>query len=86
MEEGVNMEVKLELIRRLIDSLNRLRFLGGGQAASFHIIPADLNNAIYRVFVSFPNIEYQSAVFLLLQDWKWCDVNALGMMLEISIK
>lgn len=85
MEGGVNMDTKLELIRNLIDSLNRLRFLGGGQAASYQVIPADFNNAVWKVFVFFPNIDYLSAVFLLLQDWKWCHVSAHALMLEITI-
>lgn len=85
MEAGVNMDTKLELIRILIDSLNRIRFLGGGVAASYQVIPADFNNAVGKVFVFFPNIDYLSAIFLLLQDWKWCRVSAQGLMLEITI-
>lgn len=81
----MNMDSKLELIRNLIDSLNRLRFLGGGQAASYKVIDGNFNNAVWKVFVFFPKIEYLSAVLLLLEDWKWCRVSAHGLMLEITI-
>lgn len=81
----MNMDTKLELIRNLIDSLNRLRFLGGGQAAAYQVVPGDFDNAVWKVFVFFPKIEYLSAVLLLLEDWKWCRVNAHALMLEITI-
>ena len=81
----MDMEEKIRLITKLIDSLNMYRFLGGGDHANYFVTHAELGEDKRKVIVFFTDWEYRDALFLLLDCWDWCQTEVKDDTIVVTL-